>query len=585
MANIYDAIDGGSLDEVRRLLNLETTDDAEDEYSETPLRYACRKGNQDIVEVLVTFGANVNERDGANQKSILTPVDGQTALHTAASFGYEGIVRYLLGNGALVNSYDDRFMSPLHMAVVNQHEGVVKALVEAGADINAWGEYSYTPLHMAVKYGSVTIVKTLIEAGAEIDKRNDFEQTPLHLAASEGRPWIARVLVDYGAEVDAQDRENGTPLQDACKFGQEEAAKVLIDAGANVNFRKYWSERAIHNAALSGHEAITRLLLKTGARINVRNDINETPLHIAAAKGHDAVVKALLEHGANPKLRKDPFYQTALHLAASEGHTKTVELLLEWKANVNALNLEKTSALHLAAYRGHEDVVQVLLDYGANVNLVCIRGRTVLHSACCSGNEIIITTLLEHGLDFSAHITDECCHQLSVEDIPDVFEMHFIKMKAAGLCRPDVNYVKYSKMSLELDSTARSQYQTACELEVILMKRMEIGDSGCSYYSLLKRSECVCRNEDAVKTLMAQDMKKDFFIYGRLLTMNFKKGLQRRRLLDVCYPMFPVVFRTDPHVDIVDKIFSYLTDRDLDSLSSILDRRRRPRKRRRPRRT
>ena len=57
---------------------------------------ACEKGYKDIVEFLVSHGADVNIRNE----------DGQTSLHIACDYHYFDIVTYLISHGANVCAID-----------------------------------------------------------------------------------------------------------------------------------------------------------------------------------------------------------------------------------------------------------------------------------------------------------------------------------------------------------------------------------------------------------------------------------------------------------------------------------------------
>jgi ankyrin repeat protein len=54
-----------------------------------PIHVAADLGKIEILQILIEFGANINQKDS----------DGQTALHYAASNGYFEAVQYLLSSG------------------------------------------------------------------------------------------------------------------------------------------------------------------------------------------------------------------------------------------------------------------------------------------------------------------------------------------------------------------------------------------------------------------------------------------------------------------------------------------------------
>lgn len=77
---------------------------------------------------LIENGINVNQKTDKGQ---------QTPLFHASDEGDQEIVEMLLENGADVNLQDDWGVTPLHYASRKGHLGNVKLLVKAGADVNA----------------------------------------------------------------------------------------------------------------------------------------------------------------------------------------------------------------------------------------------------------------------------------------------------------------------------------------------------------------------------------------------------------------------------------------------------------------
>lgn len=95
----------------------------------TALIAACHADSEEIVEMLLDKGADVNAQSG-NQGS---------ALRLASLLGYEKVVEMLLGKGADVNAQSKRFGSALQEASRNGHEVVVEILLDKGADVNSRG--------------------------------------------------------------------------------------------------------------------------------------------------------------------------------------------------------------------------------------------------------------------------------------------------------------------------------------------------------------------------------------------------------------------------------------------------------------
>jgi hypothetical protein len=130
-------------------------------------------------------GANVNE---------LTIFPDQSALHTAARFGWADSVELLLAHGADPHMTDTHGSTPLHEAVgphSPRFTTTVQLLVQHHADVNAKDQYGRTPLHKAAESGNNDLVTMLLEAGADINATNSLGNMPIHEAAGSGSVQVS----------------------------------------------------------------------------------------------------------------------------------------------------------------------------------------------------------------------------------------------------------------------------------------------------------------------------------------------------------------------------------------------------------
>jgi ankyrin repeat protein len=182
-------------------------------------------GQKDIVEILISKGADVNVKDE----------NGWTPLNIAAVKGRNQIVKLLIEKEADLNS-----STPLIAAATDGHMEVIELLIANGADVNAKAndQLGGTALHMTANLGHKKIVEFLVAAGADVNAKMLHGMTPLHFAANN--KGIAKFLIDKGADVNAKLNDgphNGsTPLDFANvpNLGDPEIANLLRKRGGKT---------------------------------------------------------------------------------------------------------------------------------------------------------------------------------------------------------------------------------------------------------------------------------------------------------------------------------------------------------------
>ncbi|MFI5334808.1 MAG: ankyrin repeat domain-containing protein [Chlamydiales bacterium] len=229
---LHEACENGDLKTVKTLLqsrdalNLVSTPDLK---GVVPLLYACMNGHEEIAELLLDAGADVNSRDPAggtafyyaciakswNLARLLMDYKGDANLQGAMGFSPlihviedENWVEFLLENGADVNVIATDGSTALSRACADNNTRIVQLLLEQGARPNQ-GVYNFKgkelpPLHLACKHNNFEITKMLIEAGADVHFLYEGE-TPFDAIALENHngPLVA-LLLNHDAEPDLQ---------------------------------------------------------------------------------------------------------------------------------------------------------------------------------------------------------------------------------------------------------------------------------------------------------------------------------------------------------------------------------------------
>nr|WP_250009732.1 ankyrin repeat domain-containing protein [Actinoplanes sp. M2I2] len=314
------------------LLSSEANPDLRDSDGCTPLMIAAGLGRSDVVELLLTVGADV---------FAVEPRMGATALHKATQSGDADVIGLLLDHGAFVDQQSPRLgHTPLMDAVQHKHEAAVHLLLARGARTtirNHWGETALDlarqdeahdiaglirarddadaarvhalPLPAAVKAGDLPEVERLIAAGAPLDERlpevggHDDDYTPLGLAARDGHTEIVRALRDAGAD---PRRLTGlmqaTPGHEAAFAGHADVLRALTTSGRtgapslDLDAQgAYNGFTALHDAVWHGHGEAARILIDAGARLDLRSHTGHTPRQLALHYGYDDLAAFLAE--------------------------------------------------------------------------------------------------------------------------------------------------------------------------------------------------------------------------------------------------------------------------------------------------
>ncbi|QMW26206.1 hypothetical protein G4B84_001451 [Aspergillus flavus NRRL3357] len=306
---------------------------------------------------------------------------------------------------------------------------VVKWLIENGAELESKDTQNLTPLSHAARTGHEAVCKLLLEGGAELESKDTQNLTPLSHAARNGYEAVCKLLLEGGAELESKDTQNLTPLSHAARNGYEAVCKLLLEGGAELEPKDTQNLTPLSHAARTGHEAVCKLLLEGGAEVNSQDSIGSTPLAHAVRWGHEGIVKVLLAIDWIDADRKDHVGQTPLHFAVSQNRLAIATILLmSGKVNVNSRDNEKRTPLYrllekdktfiivhhhqrgtfvgigTLGYRPifwrtqfHQAIARLLIDNGADVNLSGSNGRTPLSLAAERRNDNIIKMLLEKG--------------------------------------------------------------------------------------------------------------------------------------------------------------------------------------------
>ena len=139
------------------------------------LSMATRDQNEIIMGLLFAAGASIEVALGTLESLDAQNFLKQSALYYAIAAGDENMVKMLISIGANVNEASrPGLKAPLHLAAESGEMSVVTALLEANADPTKEDELSRTPLHYARQAGLQPVAQTLESAISRYNKIYDL---------------------------------------------------------------------------------------------------------------------------------------------------------------------------------------------------------------------------------------------------------------------------------------------------------------------------------------------------------------------------------------------------------------------------
>src|SRR5258706_9138555 len=327
----------------------------------TPLHYATRAANLDMVFMLLSKGADLSAGPGSPLLDAAGAKDATTA--------YE-IVGELAGNASNVKARDADGVTALHRAAAAGHPLVCEFLIHRGADPAVRDKSGKTALDVAKGDAVATIrneakIERVYFArrypGVKMPDAAPVPQSIVNQFASVGHGDFAQVKELFGrypALLLTRASWDEMAIEAGAHTGQVQIAKFLADAGAPVS---------ICTASVLGLADVVRRLVKEDPNvIRDRGAHAQPPLQFAAvAKSEVETAKVLLDAGHPGGSRG--FGETTLHVSARRGHVDLAELLLEHGADINARSYQRSAItpLALAIKAEQEKMVEVLKSGGA----------------------------------------------------------------------------------------------------------------------------------------------------------------------------------------------------------------------------
>jgi len=367
------------------------------------LAEASAIGDVNLAKLLIEKGAAVN----TGENSFF-----EMALHRATLGGCQDVVELLLAEGADINARDSFHASALHYAVERGHKNIVEVLLAKGADVNIRNSEGQMPFDIAMNQNRRYITELLIAHGSDLNtrRRHPPGDTPLHVFIRAGQKEVVKLLVAKGADVNAKNKDGKTPLDVALSQRHNDIVKLLVEEGADIP--------TIHLAAFVGSLDKLRSLVKIGTDVTAKDENGRTPLLRAVTGGHIDAVGFLIKNGADVNTSDNQDYVPLMH-ALWTMNSDMVKLLLDKGADVNAKDTPSGyTSLHWAVLMGSKELTELVLEAGGDVNAKSKTGETPLDLAKQGGPEIV-KLLRKHGAKETSQETQKRRQSGAEIQVPD----------------------------------------------------------------------------------------------------------------------------------------------------------------------
>ena len=252
---IFDAIKNDEIGKIEEYIAKNQNINLTDKNGASLFMHAAFYGDLEILKLLVTHGADPKKKGiiYRDQSSYFG-----SPLCAAAGTGRIEIVQYLVGHCKIpvddkelnVEKKTETGWTGLQWAAWEGHTGICKYLVEQGADINSiYAGDQGTPLIYAINNNKVETALYLIHAGANVNHPMPGNVLALHLCANMRQTKVLEAIVRKSDQVNAITDEGFTALMLAAYRYHFSCCDILLAHGADPDLKNQHGYSALDYSA------------------------------------------------------------------------------------------------------------------------------------------------------------------------------------------------------------------------------------------------------------------------------------------------------------------------------------------------
>ncbi|KAH7327406.1 ankyrin repeat-containing domain protein [Rhexocercosporidium sp. MPI-PUGE-AT-0058] len=340
-------------------------------HQQTPLMYACRRGNVETVRELLKLGADVNKQSRKGRTPLFEAILRLQKVPTSPDLCVETetlnrvfnsqrdiekseqIVKLLLSFGKGANNINLNIQNPkmlqrtalLASIAYRQTSIALEILNQADLDVNKADIEGTTALCLSACYGMAEVVSRLLQfPSVDLDRvEKGAQRTALLLAArSSPNPQVVDLLLRKGANQNKLDSHGSNPIFRSLQADNDEIFLAFVKNSSltiDLTSTDKDGRSLMHWAAEAGKSYAIYELHAKGLSVDSRDNLDMTPLHDACRCGERTAVEQLIEFGAD-RSAKDKLGRIPATIALQYGHTDVENICkIEGEAEPNAVDL------------------------------------------------------------------------------------------------------------------------------------------------------------------------------------------------------------------------------------------------------
>ncbi|KAH6676237.1 ankyrin repeat-containing domain protein [Halenospora varia] len=408
----------------------------EETYGQTPLMYACRRGNLTTIRQLLESKALVNTQSGRGRTALFEAILRLDIEHKQSPEIEKSLkaVELLLNHKIKGHQLDvniQNFKLRNRTALITSisyelNEIALAILRHQNVLVNLEDVEGMTALCLAASKGMTDVVRSLLSLPSiDIDKpERAVNRSPLLLAAQYNHLEIVKMLLAQGAKTETKDKKGGTALLRAVEEGNEEVVNMLIASTRpkpDLSCKDEDGRGLMHWAAASGNTSIIKILIENGLEVNSRNRIGIIPLHDACRYGKLDAARLLLDNGADLTM-KDEYDRSPFTIGWQYGRNELVELCKERGtiSQVEAAKALRTQDLpiwSLAMLREVDIIKEVIASGKVNLDITEPETQnTAIHCALLDERQDLGTETIQNEILKELLQTGKISHEMPNQD-------------------------------------------------------------------------------------------------------------------------------------------------------------------------